>query len=234
MGCAIREQFDLCPKQDECDKESCSWGASLKSLLKYSKIPAVQMSSRVLTPQEVDIEAFTRLFEISEDIYDRVNTPDYDSYRNVLICSNNCGNGKTAWAIKLMQKYFIQIAATSYLDAEDKGIYHGCFVPTNQLIFDAKQFGTATFYKRFDEMAQQADRADITIFDDIGAADYSKYDYSTLFVTIDRRLFAHKFCIFTTNFTSQEDLGEAVGKRLADRIWRTSEIIEFKGDGIRC
>ena len=232
MSCIVKDELRLCPKS-ECDVEKCVWGASLKSLLTYARLPNVQKSSKRLKPNECDLEAFTRLAEIGEDIYSRVNPVDYDDYKNLLICSENSGNGKTAWAIKLLQKYFVQIAGQSYLDAEDKHIFHGCFVPTNQFIFDAKQFNTS-FYPRFEETAKIADMSEFTIFDDVGSAAYSKYDYATLYVAIERRIFAHRFCVFTTNITSKEELEEAVGTRLADRIWQTSEIIEFKGDGIRC
>lgn len=232
MSCMVKDELFLCPKA-ECDAEKCVWGASLKSLLTYARLPNVQKISKVLTPNACDLEAFTRLAEIGEDIYSRVNPVEDEDYKNLVICSSHCGNGKTAWAIKLLQKYFVQIAGQSYLDAEDKHIFHGCFVPTNQFIFDAKQFNTS-FYPRFEETAKVADMSEFTIFDDIGAADYSKYDYTTLYVAIERRIFAHRFCVFTTNFTSEEDLSHAIGERLANRIWRTSEIIEFKGESTRC
>ena len=224
MGCEIRE-FGLCSKCDE--HEFCTWGASLKSLLISSMLPKAQWVNSPLSPEEVDYDAFERLAEIGSTIESIVK-----SGSNLVICSNNTGNGKTSWAIKLLQKYLISISANSYLDPEQH-IYHGCFVPTTQFVFDAKDFN-GPYRDRYTKLAERADKSDFTIYDDIGAAEYSKYDYTTLLVSIDRRVFSHKFCVFTTNFIEKRKLANAVGTRLADRIWDTSEIITFKGKGVRC
>lgn len=230
MSCEVLDKLNLCPVNGKCDKENCSWGASLMSLLVSSRLPAVQFGRTKLIPDECDEPAYYRIAEISDTIRDRVNATD--EKKNIFICGETTGNGKTSLAIKLLQNYFVEIAGSSYMDPE-QNIFHGCFVPTNQFIHDAKQFGRPV-YERYETLADIADKADFTIFDDLGAAEYTKYDYSTLYVSIDRRIFANKFCVFTSNFTNADDLAEAIGKRLADRIWRTSEIIEIKGDGMRC
>lgn len=229
MSCGTKNELLLCPVL-ECDKASCSWGASLKSLLSSSKLPIAQWGARPLKPDDIDLDAYHHLADIGADIYDRVFASN--GYNNIVICSKHTGNGKTSWAIKLLQKYFIHIAGEAYLDPE-QGIMHGCFVPTTQFIYDAKDFN-GPYRERFTTLADTADRAEFTIFDDIGAAEYSKYDYTTLLVSIDRRIFAEKFCVFTTNCVTKAELTKKVGERLADRIWDTSEIIEFKGKGVRC
>ena len=230
MSCSFDDYVYLCPSREKCSDSSCSWGASLKGLLMSSRLPKSQWKKVGLIPDDVDVDAYERLAEIRESIYDCVY-PEQD-YKNILICSKNAGNGKTTWAIKLLQQYFISIASYSYLDPEE-GIMHGCFVPTTQFIHDAKQFGRPV-YERYEKLADTADKAEFTVFDDVGAAEYTKYDYTTLLVAIDRRVFAKKCCVFTTNLTTKEDMVKKVGERLADRIWDTSEIIEFKGDGVRC
>lgn len=230
MSCIVRDNYLLCPSED-CDKESCPWGASLKSLLSSSKLPAAQWGARPLKPDAIDLEAYHQLADVGTNIREWVK-PSSGEYKNIIICSNITGNGKTSWAIKLLQKYFVKIAAESYLDPE-QGIIHGCFVPITQFIYDAKDFN-GPYRDRYAKLAEAADRADFTIYDDIGAAEYSTYDYTTLLVSIERRVFAEKFCVFTTNLTGKEKLTKKVGKRLADRIWDTSEIIEFKGKGVRC
>ena len=230
MSCELYDTCNLCPI-DGCEKEKCSWGASLKGLLLSSKLPKAQWDSVPLKPDEIDLDAFRRLANIGNNIYDYVY-PEKGEYKNILICSKNAGNGKTTWAIKLLQKYFVEITNVSYLDPEN-GIMHGCFVPTTQFIHDAKDFN-GPYRDRYYKLSDVADKAEFTVFDDIGAADYTKYDYTTLLVSIDRRVFAKKFCIFTTNLISKEEMIRKVGERLADRIWDTSEIIEFKGQGVRC
>lgn len=220
-------KLNLC--NEECDREKCSWGASLKGLLLSSRLPKAQWVNRPLRPADVDLEAFQMLADIGSTIADYVAD---EERQNILICSKNTGNGKTSWAIKLLQKYFIAIAKDSYLDPEE-GIMHGCFVPTTQFIHDAKQFGRPV-YERYEKLSNVADKADITVYDDIGAAEYTKYDYTTLLVSIDRRVFANKLCIFTSNLTSKSEMSKRLGERLADRVWDTSVIVEFKGEGVRC
>jgi DNA replication protein DnaC len=84
------------------------------------------------------------------------------------------------------------------------------------------------------EVRDTADKADITVWDDIGAAEYTRYDYINLLVPIERRILAGKFNIFTTNFTAFNDvLIDRLGDRLATRIWGTSDVIELRGLGMR-
>lgn len=226
MSCGLKNELSLCPKED-CSESSCPWGSSLKGLLVSSKLPTAQFKAVPLVPDDEDYSKFERLAEIGSNIVQYM-----DEGKNLVICSKHTGNGKTSWAIKLLQKYLVTIAGESYLDPEN-GIVHSCFVPTTQFIYDAKDFN-GPYRDRYYKLSEAADKAEFVVWDDIGAAEYTKYDYTTLLVSIDRRVFSGKFNLFTTNLTTKKDMIKKLGERLADRIWDTSEIIEFKGKGVRC
>lgn len=211
---------------DEFEKHKCIRRPSLISLFKNSHLPKYQWDNISLIPADEDIEAFTKLAEIRDNIKERVQTP---GSKNLIICSQHMGNGKTSWAIKMMQRYFSLIARKAYMDEK----IHGVFVPTSQYVLGAKDFSYGSAFHKHEELRDAADKADIVIWDDIGAAEYTRYDYINLLVPIDRRVFAGKFNIFTTNFTKYEELVDRLGERLANRIWATSEIIELKGVGAR-
>lgn len=212
---------------EDCANTSCDWQASLKDLLKNSRLPKNQWGNHPLRPScEEDAKAFDRLKAISDNIYEVANNPEY---KNLIICSTRLGNGKTTWAIKLLQSYCAVIAQDCYMRNNQRVL----FVPTNQFVLDAKDFN-GPYRQRYYEMSQLADIADIVVWDDIGAADYTKMDYTTLLVAIDRRVFAGKYNIFTTNFTEKSDkFIERVGSRLADRIWESSDVVEITGKGLR-
>ena len=109
---------------------------------------------------------------------------------------------------------------------------HAVFVPVAQFVHDAKAFNTP-YTDRYYSLSEAADTAELVVYDDIGAARYTEYDYLNLLVSIERRNLAEKVSIFTTNFTQKKDLSKLVGTRLADRVWDSSEVIEIKGRSVR-
>lgn len=223
MSCEFN---NLC-KVEDCSQTACDWRASMIDLLKNSRLPKYQWEHRILYPDnDKDVESFEALADIANNIERIVREP---GHKNLVICSRFVGNGKTTWAIKLMQRYFASIAHKCYMKDNIRGV----FIPTNQFVLDAKDFN-GQYRDRYYEYCALADRADIVIWDDIGAADYTRYDYTNLLVAIDRRIFAGKYNIFTTNFVSKTDeFVERVGSRLADRIWETSDIVQIHSKGLR-
>ena len=224
MSCEF--QYLCC--EEDCEHPCCDWQASVKDLLRNSKLPKNQWKYHALRPDnEDDARAFDHLKDISDNILDIIH--DETEPNNLIICSNRVGNGKTTWAIKILQSYCASIASDCYMKDNQRVL----FVPTNQFILDAKDFN-GPYRQRYYDMSALADTSDIVVWDDIGAADYSKIDYTHLLVAIDRRVFAGKYNIFTTNFTEKSDAFiERVGSRLADRIWESSEVVEIKGKGLR-
>lgn len=225
--CNFIEYCGECPYAN--NDEHCLRRPSFYRQLKLSRLPLYQWRNYTLYPDDIDVEAFEKLGEIADNIKEIVETP---GHKNLIICSETMGNGKTAWAIKILKRYLYDIAWSVFLDDETA---HGAFVLTSQYVCDAKAFDVNDVcHKRFMELRDVADKADIAVWDDIGSAEYTRYDYTNLLVPIERRNLAGKFNIFTTNFTDCTDkFIERVGDRLATRIWQTSDIIELKGRGFR-
>ena len=74
---------------------------------------------------------------------------------------------------------------------------------------------------------------DLLILDDVAVTGLTQFDYLQLFSLIDQRMLANKSIIFTSNIIRLNDLEDAVGARLASRIWRNSEVVEIKGGDMR-
>ena len=165
-----------------------------------------------------DRDAFIRLSEIRKGIVDFV-----ESGKNLFICSKFTGNGKTSWAIKMLQTYFHYTAIGNYENLK------GMFISVSDLLLKLKDFNNP-LPKSFKD---NLENVDLVIWDDIAETGISQYDYTQLYNIINNRIFAEKSNIFTSNQTSLKGLEEVLGIRLTSRIWNTSEIIEFRGGDIR-
>ena len=73
----------------------------LKALyIKNSRLPSRYTEDITLYPQPADVKAFERLDNIKNKI-----TIFMKKHNNLLITSNNTGNGKTTWAAKIILHY---------------------------------------------------------------------------------------------------------------------------------
>lgn len=184
----------------------------------HSGLPKAKYSPIKLDATTYNLPAYTRLSEIRGDIKSFV-----ESGKNLYICSENPGTGKTSWAIKMLHTWFHHTAQAN--------MWHlmGMFVSAPRLLMEYKDFSNplSKEYKR------QLEEVDLLILDDIGVSGLSAYDYTTLFVLIDSRALANKSTIFTSNKVSFESLANAIGERTASRVWHTSEIVKIEGGDMR-
>jgi DNA replication protein DnaC len=171
-----------------------------------------------LSPQSNDRRAFERLADIREDIDEFV-----EQGRNLYICGKTPGNGKTSWAIKMLQTYFHYKAETNMWNLK------GMFVSVPTYLLSAKDFNNPMS----SEYKKNLRNVDLLILDDIAVTGISEYDYLQLFTLIDERMLAEKSIIFTSNVTNVNALVKSVGDRLASRIWNNSEVVEIKGGDMR-
>ena len=198
-------------------------------ILKHSYLPRYQWIEDSLSAGQ-DKDAFKRLSEIRKDIQAFLSS----SVNNLVICSNNLGNGKTSWAIKLMLTYIEQQAGKlNHIDENLVNIdnYDYCaFCQSVPFLVEMKQFGDN---KKSYEMYQRLCKTNLAIIDDLGAVPMSQYDYNIIYAIIEKRLFAGLPTIITTNFADKSLAEKEIAPRLIDRIWNNSEIIEFKNKGFR-
>lgn len=141
---------------------------------------------------------------------------------NLYIHSCVCGNGKTSWALRFIQRYFSSI--WKYADINK---CHALFINVPRFLLALK-----------DNISEKSDyvsyikanilNADIVVWDDIGTKTITQFEAENLLSMIDVRMNDNKSNIFTSNM-SNEELYEVLGQRLASRVINFSEVKEFKG-----
>lgn len=199
--------------KDDCN--TCATFYQMNWQMQHSGLPkAKQKAIALYLLDDVDEKAFNKLAEIRKGIVDFV-----EQGKNLYICSEYTGNGKTSWAIKMLHTYFHYTAVGNYENLK------GMFVSTTNLLLQLKDFNNPLPKKYLDNLKT----VDLVVWDDIALSNMSQYDYLQFYNIIDQRILAEKSNIFTTNCCSIDELAKLVGAKTASRIYYTSEIIELKG-----
>ena len=205
--------------KDDCDR--CVVYVQMRYQFDNSGLPEAQQKPIVLSifeDNKIDRPAFKQLANIRKGIVEFV-----DNHKNLYLCSRIPGNGKTSWAIKMLQTYFHYTAVGNYENLK------GMFVSTTDLLLKLKDFNNPLSKKYKDNL----ENVDLVIWDDIAVSGISQYDYTQLYNIINKRILSQKSNIFTSNIVTAEELQKILGARLASRIYNTSEIIELKGGDMR-
>lgn len=200
------------------DCANCTLYPQMKWQFDNSGLPKSKYMPIRLSPQSNDRRAFERLADIREDIDEFV-----EQGRNLYICGKTPGNGKTSWAIKMLQTYFVYVSEGNIFNVK------GMFVSVPELLLKLKDFNNPLE----NEYKENLKSCDLLILDDIAVTGISQYDYLQLFTLIDGRMLSGKSIIFTSNVVSLKELENAIGERLASRIWGNSTVIEIKGGDMR-
>ena len=208
---------DTC--KDNC--ELCTVFFQMNWQMENSGLPKAKQRPISLTideNNEEDMDAYLRLKEIRENIVDFV-----ERGRNLYICSKYTGNGKTSWAIKMLQTYFHYTAVGNYDNLK------GMFVSTTELLLRFKDFNNPLPKSYIDNLKN----VDLVVWDDVAITNISNYDFTQLYNIIDTRMLAEKSNIFTSNQPTVEGFAELMGSRLASRVYYVSSIVELKGKDMR-
>ena len=205
-----------CWYKDVCNLDDCNCCIrynEMRFLVDTSGIPFNRQYPQELIAG-VDIEQFEQLAAIKDDIVNFV-----DNGENLYICSENTGNGKTTWSVKLLLKYFNDIWAGNGFKVR------GVFIHVPTLLNQLKNFSNPLS----EEYKSNILNADLVVWDDMGSVYLSNYDSSQLISYIDQRIFNGKSNIYTGNITNEGKFKEALGDRLYSRIYKGSIIVVFKG-----
>lgn len=202
--------------EEDCSK--CVTYPQMKWQFDNSGLPKSKYMPIRLKPQPNDRRAFEKLADIRENIEDFV-----EQGKNLYICGATPGNGKTSWAIKMLQTYFHYVAEGNMFEVK------GMFVSAPDLLLRLKDFNNPLK----NEYKENLKSCDLLILDDIAVTGLSQYDYLQLFTLIDNRMLAGKSIIFTSNITSMRELNDVIGERLASRVWCNSIVVEIKGGDMR-
>ena len=198
---------------EQCS-ENCIRYKLMYSLFKQSNLPEALWDYKSLTCKDKDYPAFKELQTKSDAILNFIANGN-----NLYIYSENCGNGKTTWAIRLMYSYFDKIWHKSCFDCK------ALFVSVPKFLYNCKR-SISQDVKGFEELCNLISEVDLVIWDDIGEMKASDYEHQILFQYIDDRINSKKSNIYTSN-KNKEQLEDVLGVRLASRIYNCSECIEF-------
>ena len=198
---------------EQCS-ENCIRYKLMYSLFKQSNLPEALWDYKSLTCKDKDYSAFKELQAKSDAILNFI-----EAGNNLYIYSENCGNGKTTWAIRLMYSYFDKIWHKSCFDCK------ALFVSVPKFLYNCKR-SISQDVKGFEELCNLISEVDLVIWDDIGEMKASDYEHQILFQYIDDRINSKKSNIYTSN-KNKEQLEDVLGVRLASRIYNCSECIEF-------
>ena len=171
----------------------------------------------VLDPDGTDLEAFKQLKDIESKIVSFVKNGV-----NLFIHSSISGNGKSSWAIRLLQTY-VDKTWNSY-DFQDCAVL---FIDVPKFLNSLKLNinGTDAYAPA---ILSKVAKADLVVWDDIASSTGSNYDIDKLFSLINGRIENDKSNIFTSNLDT-DAIRHALGARLASRIGNGSVNIEFNG-----
>lgn len=222
---AYEYQFDAekCWYKEVCNKyntKQCYPGClrfmEMHYLMNNSGIPAKCQYQIDLYPEDEDLDAFMQLKEIKDHIIDFV-----EQGCSLYLYSENTGNGKTSWAIKLMQKYFDSIWAGNGFRCR------GVFIHVPTFLTKIKE-GISRKDEDFELLRSRLLEADLVIWDDIASGKLGDFDHTNLITYIDQRKLNKLSNIYTGNIGG-EQLSEALGVRLASRVWKDSLQVEIIG-----
>ena len=203
--------------REDCEK-TCPKYIEMRFLMDNSGIPKSKQKPLVLTPYECDLDAFQRLADIKSDMIDFV-----ESGRNLYICSEAVGTGKTSWALKLLMRYFEEVWDGN--GCEIRGVI--VHVPT--FLMKCKDFKTVD--EEFEKLKRTLLDVDLVVWDDIGGITVSGYDYAQLLMYLDARDFKDLANIYTSNLTTRESFNNALGAKITSRVWSSkTEVIQFFGE----
>ena len=207
--------IEKCWYKDVCNLDcynSCIRFNSMISLCQKSNLSENNWIPKKLYANDRDRQAFKYLSTIKSDIVNFV-----ENGNSLYLYSQNSGNGKTSWAIKLLLAYFDRVWHKKAFDCA------GVFINTQSFIFKNKE-NISNPTKEFEELKQNILSSDLVIWDDIASARLSEYDYQLLLTFINTRKLNGKSNLYTGN-CDQNGCNEFLGQRLSSRVWNDSIII---------
>lgn len=163
-----------------------------------------------------DFDKFVQLQQIESNIVQFVNEG-----KSLYLHSSNCGNGKTAWSIRLLQAYFNKIWADSDI---------GCralFINVPKFFLALKDNITKPS-EYIQHIKENITFADVVVWDEVGIKNCTQFEFENFLSMVNSRIDLGKSNIYTSNLT-REELLEKVGERLYSRIINLSTDIELNG-----
>lgn len=205
---------------DWCD-EHCPIYKNMKNCFIKSGLEERYWNPFNLKKVEKDKQVVQQIKDIRENLSDFVAQG-----RSVLLQSVNCGNGKTSWGIKLLQKQIeLNVLNSAY------GTAPAFFIFVPSLLVEARKSISGNS-RQFDKIEYMIENCPLVMFDEIGGIPLKDYDLLILTHLIEKRIQKGLSNIYTTN-CQDEVLKVNLGDRLFDRVNRLSTVLTFKGSSMR-
>ena len=208
-----------CKQKDSTNcNDYCILNLQLNNVYRLSNVPARYQKDMQLVPDPCDRELFLYLKDFRTSVVDHVKQG-----HGLFLCSKNKGNGKTAWACKILADYFKHVALANNLRCR------GLFVSVPEFLQDLRK-NMDSFDEDLLDFQNNIKRVDIVIWDDIGTENPSKWVREQLYTFINHRESRGLCQIFTSNLLLEElDHEQYLGSRIVSRIKGQCKVIEFKG-----
>lgn len=206
-------------KQLHCnDINGCLILYKLNYLYEHANVAYNLRFNKALFPDDdgTDLDKFKQLKLIQDDIVNWVGNGN-----NLLIHSKQCGNGKSSWALKLLQTYFNRIWKSTELKCR------ALFINVPYFLLALKD-NISVKSEYIEHIKKNILNCDLVIWDDIANKSLTNYECDNLLSMIDGRILNNKANIYTSNLNDAE-LHEALGDRLASRICNYGMNITLNG-----
>lgn len=223
----IREDNKDCWLYAECNHVDCS-----KFCMRRFKLDSLYNEAMVSPKQRkrvplrldsdcLDKDSFEYLSTIERNIMNFVK-----SGGSLYIYSSTTGNGKTSWALRMIQAYLNKI----WYDSE-YGSCRAMFINVPRYLLAIKD----NISQRSDYVAHIKANvldADLVVWDEVGTKGLTQFEHENILNIINARIDLGKANIYTSNL-SDDELHLAVGDRLYSRIAIMSDGVELLGSDKR-
>ena len=206
---------EVCNRKEESCELSCLRFKEMSYLMESSGVPKPLQFPKKLEAG-VDYEQFVELNSIKNDICNMV-----DNGYNLYLHSIETGNGKTSWAIRMIQAYLNKIWAKSDL------VCRALFIDVPTFLLALKD-NISNKNEYIEAVKDNITSADLVVCDDIGAKVGSEFELNHLLSLINTRIMSGKANIYTSNMTP-ETMNLAIGERLTSRVVNYSNIVNLVG-----
>lgn len=207
-----------CGECKETDKNFCIKLFKLDHLYNESLLTKSQREYVALRidADGTDRDEFMQLKKIETDIEKFV-----ENGSSLYIYSTTCGNGKTAWSIRMIQSYF-------------NAIWHKCDLKCKAMFISVPRFllalkdNISSKNDYVEHIKEHILEADLVVWDEVATKAVTQFEHEHLLSLINSRIDMGKAQIFTSNVTP-DVLASVVGDRLYSRIINLSTVLEFRG-----
>jgi DNA replication protein DnaC len=209
----------VCKHKDESDFcDNCILNHKMNFLVTYSLLSSKDKYPIPLVPDAdgTDMDKFLELKSIQAEINNFVTEG-----KNLFIYSKITGNGKSAWAKKLLLSWFNSIVY--HTDYTCRGLYVS--VPR---FFNESKSNISEKSDYIQYLKERITNVDLVVWDEIGVKNLTDWEHDILLNLINLRAESGLANIFTSNMTPNE-LKDRLGDRLYSRIIQLSTLIELNG-----